>query len=134
MASGLIEEMAAGVELDAVVARLVMGVEGEPESVPPYSASIESAFEVVNALLGRKAPLNPWGDNERYFSLSYGLDGWEARLVENHWNDPFGPEGEPALIVEVEKQPTAALAICRMALKAMEGASGANGATHAYRT
>lgn len=123
--SSLIEEMQAGTELDAAVVRLVMRVEGKPESVPPYSTSIKSAFEVVNELLGRKTPLNPWGDSDRHFSLSYGLDGWEVRLVENHWDDPFGPKDEPALIVEIKKQPTAALAICRLALKALELASGA---------
>lgn len=112
-------------KLDATVARVVMGVECAPDAAPPYSTSIESAFEVVNGLLGRKTPLNPWGDSERYFSLAYSFDGWEARLIENHWNDPFGPQDEPALIAEVEKQPTAPLAICHMALKAIELASGA---------
>lgn len=95
-------------------------------SCPHYSTDIAAAWQVVEAIVNRPKPLLPWGEGERFFELNHvARYGWFARIHENHRDWPSGPKEEPEIDVEVDRQATAPLAICRAALKAILTASSA---------
>ncbi len=102
----ILVELKAGRELDALVAEKVMGdLPPRGYSIPDYSTSISAAWEVVEKLIADS------------HIVALGVS-WDA--AKDHWKFLMRDFGE---IVNTEywpSAPTAPLAICRAALKAVD--------------